>query len=284
MTPRLRLILLLACAPLAAQQPPVSNAKLETKDGASLKAAVTAAASRGSAVWIGYAVSAAQQSRGGCCCYESWNGGSGIRGCALEGGKPAAGAARKGPIELEGSTQMMILLRAEGGAVHKIRAFAMDCDVDAGGLPFVWLTGVNPGQSIAMLKQYAIANGELRDGAVFAVAMHAGAAAEQALIDLVQPSQPEDLRRKTLFWLAQRAGQKALGVIERAIESDPDTQIKKQAVFALTQLPPDDGVPALITVARNNRNREVRRQAFFWLGQSADPRAARFLEEVLTSR
>jgi hypothetical protein len=32
---------------------------------------------------------------------------------------------------------------------------------------------------------------------------------------------------------------------------------------------------------RTNSNREVRKQAFFWLGQTYDPRALAFFEEVL---
>ena len=52
-------------------------------------------------------------------------------------------------------------------------------------------------------------------------------------------------------------------------------------MFALSQLPKDEGVPRLIDVARNNRNPEVRKQAFFWLGQSKDPRAVQFFEEIL---
>jgi len=67
-----------------------------------------------------------------------------------------------------------------------------------------------------------------------------------------------------------------------ATENDPDTQVKKQAGFALSQLLKDEGVPKLIDVARTQRNREVRKQAFFWLGQSQDPRALAFIEEVLT--
>jgi len=35
-------------------------------------------------------------------------------------------------------------------------------------------------------------------------------------------------------------------------------------------------------VARTNRNPAVRKQAIFWLGQSKDPRALQFLEEILT--
>jgi HEAT repeat protein len=66
-----------------------------------------------------------------------------------------------------------------------------------------------------------------------------------------------------------------------AIEKDPDTQVKKHAVFALSQLPKEEGVPLLIDVARKNRNPVVRKQAMFWLGQSNDPRALQFFEEVL---
>jgi hypothetical protein len=47
-------------------------------------------------------------------------------------------------------------------------------------------------------------------------------------------------------------------------------------------MPKDEGVPKLIEVAKTNRNREVRKQAMFWLGQSNDPRALQFFEEVLS--
>ena len=67
-----------------------------------------------------------------------------------------------------------------------------------------------------------------------------------------------------------------------AIENDPETDVKKKAVFALSQLPKDEGIPKLVHVARANRNREVRQDAMFWLGQSNDPRALAFFEEVLT--
>jgi len=72
-----------------------------------------------------------------------------------------------------------------------------------------------------------------------------------------------------------------MATITGAIDTDPDTEVKKKAVFALSQMPKDEGVPKLIDVARNNRNAEVRRQAMFWLGQSGDPRALRFFEDVL---
>ena len=54
--------------------------------------------------------------------------------------------------------------------------------------------------------------------------------------------------------------------------------------FALSQLPRDEGVPKLMEVARTNRNPEVRKQAMFWLGQTKDPRAVKFFEDILLKK
>ena len=43
-------------------------------------------------------------------------------------------------------------------------------------------------------------------------------------------------------------------------------------------------MPRLIDVARTNRSPDMRKQAMFSLGQSQDPRALAFFEEVLRAR
>ena len=43
-----------------------------------------------------------------------------------------------------------------------------------------------------------------------------------------------------------------------------------------------EGVPLLINVAKTNKNPAVRREAVRWLGQTHDPRALDYLEEILT--
>ena len=101
------------------------------------------------------------------------------------------------------------------------------------------------------------------------------------LLTLARDGSTVGVKGNALFWLAQRAGQKAVGTITAAIENDPDTEVKKKAVFALSQLPKDEGVPLLIQQARTNKNPVVRKQAMFWLGQSKDPRALKFFEEIL---
>lgn len=349
-------LFLVACAGFSwAQQPRISNAKLDARavnSGLEREVQSIAAAQTGPA-WVGYAVRAVPGQHQ-MCCYSSFEDEAGnrcCRGCALEGaraGTTFSGAA--GPIQLEGAGDIFVLFRIENHAVDRIRTFSTDCELDAGGLPVHWLTGVPAVESVSFLTTFAREAGDeghhrRSEPAISAIALHADPAADQALDTFVTSGQPESLREKAtfwlgsarghhgyevlgrlvtqdpsdrvrekaifglsvskepeavpamievakkdrsahvrgqaLFWLAQKAGQKAAAAITTAIDEDPDTGVKKQAVFALQQLPPDQGVPLLIQVARSNRNPAVRKQAMFWLGQSQDPRAVHFFEEVL---
>lgn len=122
---------------------------------------------------------------------------------------------------------------------------------------------------------------DIREKAVFALSISKEGDAVPVLIDLAKTSTSSKVRGQALFWLGQKAGAKVAGTLAEAVEKDPDTKVKTQALFALSQLPPDEGVPLLIRIARTNRNAAVRKQAMFWLGQSKDPRALAFFEEVL---
>ena len=112
------------------------------------------------------------------------------------------------------------------------------------------------------------------------MALHRDAAASAAILDLAKNGAPR-LRQRALFWIARRAESQAAGIITQAIDNDPDAEVKKQAVSALSQLPRDEGIPLLIKLARSHTNPVVRKQAMQWLGQSNDPRALSFFEEVL---
>jgi len=120
-----------------------------------------------------------------------------------------------------------------------------------------------------------------RSRAIFAISRTDQPETLEVVIDRARHDESARVRGEALFWLARTAGARAVANITEAIARDPDTAVKKRAVFALSQLPKDEGVPKLIEVARTNRNPEVRKQAMFWLGQSKDPRALEFFEEIL---
>jgi len=196
--------------------------------------------------------------------------------------------ADRSRIEHEPATELLVLARLESGNVVRLRTATPDCDIDAGGLPLVWLDGVKTDDSVAWLGSLvntASPSSERYDRvvkpALVAVAMHDGAAATRVLVAVARDHAVARMRADALFWLGQRAGNEAVTAIAEAIDRDPETDVKRRAVFALSQLPKDEGVPKLIDVARNNRNAAVRKQAMFWLGQSKDPRALKFFEEVL---
>jgi len=263
--------LLFACAAFAQnRQPDVVNAQFETRTfsgdlGSQIRA--------GSATWFGYEVKSKRHTGDSCC-----------DRCRLERSHEQVSARPSRPVPLEGSDAIALLYRVEGNAIQKIQVHSLACPLDAGGLPFVWLSGVPARASASFLKKLVTSNtaDHLAHAAIFALSQHDDPAAITMLEDLARPPQAAHVRGQAIFWLAQEAGSRAAAFIRGAIENDPDTEVKKKAVFALSQLPKDEGVPKLIEVAQENRNPEVRKQAFFWLGQSNDPRALAFIEQVLS--
>lgn len=121
----------------------------------------------------------------------------------------------------------------------------------------------------------------VREHCIFALHLSNVPEAIDTIIEAARQDRSRKVREQALFWLSQKAGQKAADAIADVLQNDPETEIKKKAVFALSQLPKDEGIPRLIQVARTLRNKEVLQDAIFWLGQSHDPRALDFFEEVL---
>lgn len=147
-----------------------------------------------------------------------------------------------------------------------------------------WLGEARGKAGFAVLKTMAHSDPSdtVRAHVPFALSVSREPGALDEMLRMAREDSSAHVRGQALFWVAQKAGTKAAGAIADAIENDPNTEVKKKAVFALSQLPKDDGVPKLIEVARNNRNLAVRKQAMFWLGQSGDPRALQFFEEILS--
>lgn len=267
MTKLLAAACLFVAVPVFAQTPAVVNGSLETRAAAqSIGREITALMGRNPGpAWVGYAVPVNRSDReSGCWSVDGVN-----------------GRTRVGPLKLEGPDSVMVLYRIAGKDVQQIRVASPECPLDAGGLTIHWFTGVRAADSVDYLETLA-ADGLRRIGntAVMAIALHADARATDRLIALARDNRNSSVRGTALFWVSQRAGDKAVGTLTQALD-DPETDVRKKAVFALSQLPKDEGVPKLIDVARNHRDAAVRKQAMFWLGQSRDPRALAFFEQIL---
>lgn len=96
---------------------------------------------------------------------------------------------------------------------------------------------------------------------------------------------PRDVRSAAIFWVSQAASEKATAGLQAIVDdSSGDREVRKSAVFSISQRPKDESVPALIRIARTHRDPELRKSAIFWLGQSRDPRAVAYFEEILSAR
>lgn len=281
---------MLALALPCAAQPRVVNAKItEQPLAGSLDAAVRqiADATGSQAAWIAWAAPVVDGRRDMCCFNGDWDAGRITGGrCRLEPGYSTTMMNRDASrgVRLELPEAFFVFVRVENRQVERVRMFSEDCELEAGATPVTFLTGVPAPASVAFLTAVAEQAGvgdRARKGAVSALAQHGAPEAVTSLVRLARRAPEAELRGDALFWLSQRAGDQAAAAITDAIEHDPETQVKKKAVFALSQLPADEGVPKLIALARSNRNPAVRKQAMFWLGQSKDPRALAFFEEVL---
>ena len=246
-----------------AAQSPVVNAVVDRRPSSGdFIRDVQSIAGRGTQSWIGYRVpivrraDAPLDSNGGCC----------------------------GRCRLAPPTDLVVLARVQEGSVVELRSLAVDCDVDAGGMPLVWFDAVSADARVAWLGALATSppagSRRIADNAVAALGQDAAAPAAAMLVRLAQSGSAQS-RGQAMSWLARRAAAEALPTIDTTLKQDPDSEVKKQAVQALSRFPNHEGIPKLMDVARTHPDMELRRQAMLLLGQSKDPRAIDFLTQIL---
>ena len=122
--------------------------------------------------------------------------------------------------------------------------------------------------------------------AIFPASLARGVETWPVLLRLARDERrPRAVRQDAVFWVSQAAGEAASRGLNALVdERDADLAVRERAVFALSQRPADEAVPALVRIARTSDSPRLRQRAIFWLGQSKDPRALAFLEEVLLGR
>jgi HEAT repeat protein len=265
-----------------ADAPRIENARLETRSiGASLDATFREiAAIAEKAEWVGYHVDEVAGEHG-VCCNNNWNDGN-CGTCRLEkenGGTTSTTHTGEN-LKLEGSRQLVVLFRLEAKSVVKIRVASDDCTVDAGGLPFIWLTGVKPSDSVALLATYVRdSNFEDRgdhgigNGALMAIALHADASADRTLESFATAEQREGLRRQAAFWMGAARGKAGLLALQHMAKTDPSSDVRAHVAFALSVSHEPGALDEMIRMAHDDSSSHVRGQAIFWLAQKAGKKA-----------
>ena len=279
------LVLIFSASAIAAQQPKVVNTQYNTESaGSGLSATVARLQRSGQPLWLGYQVPAlprtnftscsdfddAAQSENGCCGeyqLESPRPGSIARDSASTGDQKPSPA------------NMYVLLRLDQEAIIKVRPANAGCQLNAGGVPFTWLTGVQPDDSIAFLAKLAArpedSQGKrVTEDALVTLAMHASPAATTALASLAEPSNPPRLREKSAFWLAAQRGHEGFQVLQQLLTQEQDPKLREKLVFDFSIDSDPAAVDELLRLAHADASPQVRGQAIFWLAQKAGKKAS----------
>ncbi len=253
----LTLTTLLAAPAFSQQQPQVVNADFTTvvvTKGLSAQLAILEKQS--SPVWTGYSIPTTERSA------SNWN--SDHITYLEDNHNSSRDNFTPGPS----FDHTFILLRIANGAVEKLRIDLPDRQLDAGNLPFVWLTGVTPEDSIATLAQLVQpASNNLRDQLILAITLHNVPAATPALISFTTPNNEFRLREKAAFWLANQRGHDGFLAIQRLLHDDADPAFREKLTFDLTLTKDPEALPLLIRTAHEDTSPRVRKQAQFWMAQ-----------------
>ena len=98
----------------------------------------------------------------------------------------------------------------------------------------------------------------------------------------LDPKESVEMRKQALFWAGQNGGA-STDAFANLYNKMTDSEIKEQLIFVLSQRTRDPkALDKLMDIAKTEKDKELRSKAVFWLGQSRDPRAAKFLEDLIT--
>ena len=147
-----------------------------------------------------------------------------------------------------------------------------------------WLSQQGDGANAAYLRSLygRLDNEDLKEKVLFSISQIGGADNTNWLMDLAANEQEGiELRKKALFWAGQSDDvslERLTGLYDRLKNRD----MKEQMIFVYSQRNEGAALDKLIDIAKHEPDPELRKKAIFWIGQSHDPKAAQYLQEVVS--
>jgi HEAT repeat protein len=122
----------------------------------------------------------------------------------------------------------------------------------------------------------------LKDKIIFSLSQQRGFGNAEWIMQIaLDPKESVEMRKQALFWAGQNGGA-STEAFANLYDKMTDSEIKEQLIFVLSQRGRDGkALEKLMDIAKTDKDKELRGKAVFWLGQSRDPRAAKFLEDLI---
>jgi len=147
-----------------------------------------------------------------------------------------------------------------------------------------WLSQQGKGDNAGFLRGlYArLDNQDLKEKVLFSISQIGGADNLNWLMDLAANEQePVEMRKKALFWAGQ-SDDVSLERLTALYDRMKSPEMKEQMIFVYSQRDEGAALDKLIDIAKHETDPELRKKAIFWIGQSHDPKAAQYLQEVVS--
>lgn len=153
-----------------------------------------------------------------------------------------------------------------------------DAPADMRGNAIQWL-GQRSGDVTYLRDLYArVTEREIKDKIIWGLSQ--SRAGRPALLEIARNTREHnDLRGQAIFWLGQ--GSSNVADLTALYATLDNTDLKNQVLFSISQSSDRAALDMLIEVARSDKDKSSKEQAIFWIGQSRDPRAIKFLEELI---
>ena len=241
---------------LSSQQPQVVDAQLSTQSvDRNLRETLDKLKQSATPLWAGYTIPTAKPFN------SNWN----YRISYLE----KHGNSESGLDEQTSSKQdrAAILFRLTAGKVDQVRVEAVDREIDAGGLRFVWLANVSPDDSVATLNALCLTpeSDHFINSAVFLISLHQSAAAMPALMNLAGSGNNLHLREQSAFWLSSARGHEGFLALKDLARTDKDDDFRFKLAFDFSISKDPGALDELVRMAHDDASPRVRSQAQFWM-------------------
>lgn len=224
--------------------------------------------------WASWEIDAVEGARAWCC-YPNWDG-SGEASCDLD--------TRSGGHSVRDDSttdRMRVYARLAGGKVERLRTLAASCPVTA-KTPIQSIdTTTDDSARWLIAKSGEWTNGDLRESALAAIAMHRGNLAHNELVSRARGGESVDTREKAVFWLGLVRGAKGAEVVTDLMFNDEHASLRKHAAFALSLSKSPTASANLIKLGKTDKDGDVRGQAWFWLANSGAPDAEAAISAAL---
>jgi len=270
-----------------AQQPKVSNTQFTVEPiGGNLTATVDRFRHSSEQLWLGYEVPALSQSHLSTC--SNWSDTSQMDdGCCGEYRLEENSNYGMNRGDKSASIQnIYVLLRFDHGQLIRIRPVMAGCRLDAGGVAFTWLDGVQQEESVAFLVQLVTQTAEsnrsrIMEGALLSISYHATSAATEALIQIALSGAPMHTREQAAFWLGVQRGHEGFLALQSLEKKINEPNLREKLPFDFSQNSDPAAEDELLHMAKFDADPKVREQAVFWIAQKAGKKGTAALTDAI---